>query len=247
MIGLGTWATHSIFTEPQVMVVPKEMGLVEAATMTVNPCTAYRMLLDFVKLNPGDTVIQNGANSAVGQLVFQLCKVWGINCIGTVRDRPDLSKLVDYLKGLGATEVLTEEEIRTTKIFREKKYAKAKLALNCVGGKSALEITRQLDDKGVCVTYGGMSREPVTVPTASLIFKDIQFRGFWMTRYSRENEMNPERFKMFEELFRLTMNGDLKAPLHKMIDFKEYKLAMESALDIKGFAGQKIVFDLTKN
>jgi trans-2-enoyl-CoA reductase len=38
----------------------------------VNPPTAYRMLKDFVKLNPGDTVIQNGANSAVGRNVIQV-------------------------------------------------------------------------------------------------------------------------------------------------------------------------------
>ena len=32
----------------------------------VNPPTAYNMLSEFVDLRPGDFVIQNGANSAVG-------------------------------------------------------------------------------------------------------------------------------------------------------------------------------------
>lgn len=61
--------------------------------MNVNPCTAYRMLKDFVPLQPGDTVIQNGGNSAVGQLVIQLCKIWNYKSVSVVRDRPNIQEL----------------------------------------------------------------------------------------------------------------------------------------------------------
>lgn len=54
--------------------------MVEAATIAVNPATAYRMLKDFVPLKSGDTVIQNGANSAVGQAVIQV-QYMGYNCV----------------------------------------------------------------------------------------------------------------------------------------------------------------------
>lgn len=77
----------------------------------------------------------------------------------------------NQLKCLGATEVLTEAELRTTDIFKSKKVSQPKLALNCVSGQNALEVLRHLGHGGTMVTYGGMSREPVTVPTASLIFK----------------------------------------------------------------------------
>lgn len=40
--------------------------------LQINPPTAYRMLKDFVDLKPGDTVMQNGANSAVGRAVIQV-------------------------------------------------------------------------------------------------------------------------------------------------------------------------------
>lgn len=48
---------------------------------------AYRMLLDFVTLTPGDVVIQNGANSGVGEAVIQLSKLWGFKTFNIVRDR----------------------------------------------------------------------------------------------------------------------------------------------------------------
>lgn len=75
------------------------------------------------------------------------------------------------LEDLGATEVLTEEELRLTNIFKSNNLKKPLLALNCVCGKNATEVQRHMDKNGVMVTYGGMSREPLVVPASSLIFK----------------------------------------------------------------------------
>lgn len=69
------------------------MDTIVGSMLNVNPCTAYRMLKDFVQLKPGDVVIQNGGNSAVGQLVIQLCKVWGFKSVNIIRDRPDVQCL----------------------------------------------------------------------------------------------------------------------------------------------------------
>lgn len=80
--------------------------------MLTNPPTAFRMLRDFVSLKPGDTVIQNGANSACGQYVIQLCKAWNLISVNVVRDRPNIAELKDSLIKLGASHVLTEEELR---------------------------------------------------------------------------------------------------------------------------------------
>lgn len=173
--GLGTWRSHALFKEVDVMKVPSDLPLPEAANITVNPCTAYRMLKDFVDLKQGDTIIQNGANSACGQNVFQICKALNVKSVGIIRNRPDVDKLVSYLKSLGATEVLTEEECRTTQLFKSKQLRKPKLALNCVGGKNALEMSKHLDHGGVMVTYGGMSREPVLAPTSSFAFTSAPF------------------------------------------------------------------------
>lgn len=240
--GMGTWMTHAVFPSRYLMKVPRKLKIAEAATVTVNPCTAYRMLKDFVHLVPGDTVIQNGANSAVGQAVHQLCKAWGIASVGIVRDRPEVDELKHYLKCLGATEVLTEEELRKTDIFKSK-IKKPKLGLNCVGGKSSVEIARHLDSKGYLVTYGGMSREPVIAGTASLIFKDTSYVGFWMTRWAQNNFDHKDKIIMFSELFNLIEAGKLKAPVHEIIPYKNYKEAMLASLNFKGFSGKKFILD----
>lgn len=241
--GLGTWRTHGIFKEDDVLKVPEGVPLPEAASLTVNPCTAYRMLMDFVDLKEGDTVIQNGANSACGQNVIQICKAWNIKNVGIIRDRPDADKLVSYLKSLGATEVLTEDQCRSTKLFKTKELRKPRLALNCVGGKNALEMSKHLDHSAVMVTYGGMSREPVLASTASLIFKDMQFRGFWMTRWKEQKGKTPEAQQMIDDLFGMIKSGQLKAPSHELVPFENYPSALENALSLQGFAGAKLMLD----
>lgn len=244
--GLGTWRTHVVLPVDCVFRVPKELGVVEAATLTVNPCTAFRMLRDFASLKPGDVVIQNGANSACGQYVIQISRAWGLKSINIVRNRPEIDELKRFLKDLGASCTLTEEELRSTKIFKSGEFDKPKLALNCVGGQSALEIMRHLQKGCTMVTYGGMSREPVTVPTSALIFKDLHIRGFWMTEWSKTHADSLERFEMFEELIAMMTNNELHGPAYKMVDFDEYKEALMNTMTIKGMTGKKYILGFDK-
>lgn len=115
----GTWRTHAVCDEKELVQITPGLDIISAATMSVNPCTAYRMLKDFVKLSAGDVVVQNGANSACGQNVIQLCKAWGIISVNIVRNRPDIDALKQNLQNLGADHVLTEEEVGGTKLFKE--------------------------------------------------------------------------------------------------------------------------------
>lgn len=243
---LGTWRTHANFAEKDIYRVPKELDPVHAATLTVNPPTAFRMLKDFVPLKANDTVIHNGANSGVGQAIFQLCKLWNINCVGVVRDRPELPQLIEYLKSLGATEVLTEEQMRTTALFKSGQLKRPKLALNTVGGKSATELLRQLDHRGVLVTYGGMSREPVTIPTSALIFKQISLHGYWMSQWVTDHKGDGQRENMYDELIQLMVAGAIKPVVHKKVSLDDYKDVLAGAMNIKGMAGHKLIFDFTK-
>ncbi|KAJ8687280.1 hypothetical protein QAD02_023074 [Eretmocerus hayati] len=245
VVNRGTWRTHALYKSNEMLKVCKEMDVITASMLNVNPCTAYRMLKDFVDLKCGDTVIQNGANSAVGQLVIQLCKIWGFKSVNVIRTRPDVDCLKDQLVNLGADEVLTEEELRTTDIFKSKKLPRPQLALNCVCGKNAVEVQRHLGNNGIMVTYGAMSREPLSVPASSLIFKNLAFKGFWMTAWSNQNADNPERCKMYDELQKLFIDKKLQPPPYELIPFCDYKEAVTNALKPGGQKNVKYILDLT--
>ncbi|XP_055429884.1 enoyl-[acyl-carrier-protein] reductase, mitochondrial isoform X3 [Bubalus kerabau] len=184
----GTWRTEAVFGEEELITVPSDIPLQSAATLGVNPCTAYRMLVDFERLRPGDSVIQNASNSGVGQAVIQIAAALGLRTINVLRDRPDLQKLTDRLKNLGADHVVTEEELRKPEMksfFKD--VPQPRLALNCVGGKSSTELLRHLAPGGTMVTYGGMAKQPVIASVSQLIFKDLKLRGFWLSQWKKDH------------------------------------------------------------
>uniref|UniRef100_A0A1B6DLD6 Enoyl-[acyl-carrier-protein] reductase, mitochondrial n=1 Tax=Clastoptera arizonana TaxID=38151 RepID=A0A1B6DLD6_9HEMI len=238
----GTWRSHALYKEEHLLKVPNDIDIISLSGIMVNPSTAYRMLKDFVNLKPGDAIIQNGANSAAGQNIIQLCKAWNISTLNIVRNRPNINDLKMYLENLGATHVITEEELRTSNVG---KTLKAKLALNCVGGKNALNVLRLLDHGGTMVTYGGMSRDPVTIPTSSLIFKDIKVKGFWMTRWHGENRNSSKQSEMFEDLFNLMRKGDLRPPVYRFVKLKDYREAIMNTMNVQGFTNAKYVINFS--
>ncbi|XP_054166297.1 enoyl-[acyl-carrier-protein] reductase, mitochondrial-like [Oppia nitens] len=240
----GTWRTYAILEDKDLILIDKEIDLLMASQLTVNPCTAYRMLKDFVNLNKGDTVVQNGANSAVGVYAIQLAKEWQINTVNVVRDRPDFTELKQRLLSLGATYVITEEELRQKDVMEEiwKSIPKPKLALNCIGGKNATDCMRHLDHKGVMVTYGGMSKQPLIIPTGAPIFKDNRFFGFWMTRWYRDNSGNNERHVMMKNICDLIRDNKLEPPKSVAINLDDYKEAIEKSM--AGYSNTKYVFTM---
>lgn len=153
----------------------------QAAMLAVNPATAYRLLKvrrlssnslvivmdspqDFVPLKKGDWIVQNGANSAAGTAIIQLCKAWGYQSINVrwpvlslrrardraqiIRDRPDIDALRGRLRNLGATHVLTTSELENKSVKQRIKDitsgAPVRLGLNCVSGPSTTQLASRI-------------------------------------------------------------------------------------------------------
>ncbi|MCJ1414167.1 mitochondrial 2-enoyl thioester reductase [Xylographa parallela] len=217
--GLGTWRTHLQVDESRVLRVAKE-GLTpaQAGTVGVNPVTAWRMLRDFVRLDPnaGDWFVQNGANSGVGRAAIQLGKRWGYKNIAVVRDRPGAEgeALKRELEALGATKVVTETEVLargfadTVKEWTDGGREGVRLALNCVGGKPATAMAKVLSPGAHLVTYGAMSKQPMQIPAGMLIFKDLVFDGFWVSRWSDAHPEEKER--VVGEVLEMIRKGEFK-------------------------------------
>lgn len=246
----GTWRTHALVSPKELTPITRE-GITpfQAATISVNPCTAHQMLTRFAPLEKGDWFIQNGGNSGVGRAAIQLGKIWGLNSISVVRSRDNLDELVSELKGLGATHVITEEEL-SSKVFKPtiKEWTQGKpikLGFNCVGGKSATGVARQLGHGGHLVTYGGMSKQPVTFPTSLFIFKDIHAHGYWLSAWTKKD---PEgKRQAVEEILGYLRSGQFQdVPVSPNewsnsssddAKFAVFSKALENAT--KGFSGKK--------
>lgn len=145
----GTWRTHAIAQEGDLLRIPMDgISPIEAATVSINPCTAYRMLLDFADMKSGDFFVQNGANSAVGKSAIQFAKIWGFRSINVIRERAGSEELRKELIQLGADYVITDAELADKELMKIKLatdwQSNVKLALNCVGGQNAMNMCRLL-------------------------------------------------------------------------------------------------------
>ncbi|KAF1773258.1 Polyketide synthase, enoylreductase domain [Phytophthora cactorum] len=218
-----TWRSKAVADSAEVMKISDKIKVEDAATLSVNPATAYRMLADFTTLNKGDVVIQNGANSAVGQAVIQLAALRGIKTINIIRDDGDYDVTVEHLKNLGANVVCTADYIGSAK-FKE-------LISDLPAPSSrltALEMAKVLAKKGVHVTYGGMGKEAVAVGTGSLIFHDITLKGFWLSQWVKDSTVE-ERAAMLSELAGLVEAGKLRTWI-QTYKFEDFDDALQAAV-----------------
>jgi mitochondrial enoyl-[acyl-carrier protein] reductase / trans-2-enoyl-CoA reductase len=220
--GISTWCEACTCSVDQLVAVSKTLSVEQAATVWINPGSALSMLRDFVSLKSGDWVLQNAANSAVGRAVIQLSRVLGLRTINLVR-RPEL---IETLRAEGADVVLLDDEKAVDRI--RERASNSQLALNAVGGESALRLANALGDGGTLVTYGAMGRQPLRLPNGLLIFKGIRVVGFWFTRRGRYASA-VEKSSMLAELLSYAERGILHTEIEKTFRLNEVEAALEHA------------------
>src|SRR5689334_13156503 len=92
------WAQRRRVKGDDVIAVPPAIDRHQGAMLRINPATALLLLTDIVPLQPGEWVIQNVANSAVGRLVITLARARGLRTVNVVRR----AALFSELSALGA-------------------------------------------------------------------------------------------------------------------------------------------------
>uniref|UniRef100_A0A1D1ZY53 enoyl-[acyl-carrier-protein] reductase n=1 Tax=Auxenochlorella protothecoides TaxID=3075 RepID=A0A1D1ZY53_AUXPR len=238
----GTWRSHAVAAASNWLRVPPTLSPEAACALSINPPTALLMLRDYVDLAPGDVVIQNGGNSAVGRLVSQLAARRGLRAVSVVRGRGDAAadaELARELEGLGAALVTTPERLKAD--LAAAGLPPPRLGLDCVGGEVALALAKTLEKGGTLVTYGAMSKQPLAIPAPLLIFKDLRFRGFWASGgFSKDEEGLARKREVLKEVADLFEEGALDAPKFKRVALEDWKEALESIKD--GRLNSKLVF-----
>ena len=233
----GTWREACAVKAQKVVVAPAEIEPVQAAMLKVNPITAWRMLHDFVALQRGEWFIQNAANSAAGRCAIQIGRELGLRSVNIVRR----AELIDELRSEGAVVLLDSEELRE-QVAEATQRAPIRLALNAVGGESAMRMAKTLAPRATVVTYGAMSLQPLTVPNGMLIFKELRFTGFWVNKWY-DGATPEQRRETFAPLFEMAKRGLLRTKVEKTYSLGEADQAIRHAMENK--RSGKVVFDLT--
>ena len=218
----GAWQETACMAADDVLLVPADVSIEQAAFSFINPPTAYCLLQKMVDLAPGSWVLQNAGNSAVGLAVIQVAKAMGFKTISQVRRE----ELIAPLKALGADHVVIEGSGWAKQVNELAGGEPIQLALNSIGGASASDQIKALGEGGTQVTFGAMVGDLVRFPTRFLIFNDVRLVGFWWDQWSQKAGAQGLN-QVMSAVYAMMRDGTLKLPVEATYSFAEYEAAIK--------------------
>lgn len=225
MLGLGHWAELVNVPQESLVKLPKEISLPQAAMLRVNPATAWLLLTNLTTLQPGDWIVQNASNSAVGIAVLQLARSQGWHVLNLVRREGAAA----VCTAAGADHVLLESDPNFKEQARQMLQGnRPRLALNAVGGESALRLASLLDDGGHHITFGAMSRQKLSIPNRFLIFNNLTFSGFWLSKWMQRATREAIQ-SLYQMLASKMADKELVMPVEKIYPVEEISTALVHA------------------
>lgn len=234
LVGREAWRDQGNWAVRDLIVVPPGLDDRCACMLRVNPPTAWLMLHRFTALRRGEWIAQNAATSGVGRAVIEISRASGWKTLNVVR-RPDS---VGLLHVRGADAVVVDGPDFAEEARELLSGAHPRLGLNAVGGAAATRLAGLLAEGSPLVTYGAMSREALKLPNGFLIFRDLVFRGFWLTRWLRQ-ATEAERSEVYDSIFVLAAEGAFAPQVAAEFPLDRVKEAV--AASSAGVAGKVIL------
>ena len=221
--GTFAWSEKVVAKADQLIVLPANIDLQQAAMLSINPPTAVLLLEEFVSLDAGDWIVLNAANASVSHSIIAVARSRGIKTLGMVRRK----EAVDAALKAGADVVLVDDENVVGEAKKATDNAEIKLGLDAVGGKATNTIAQILGNEGRLVTYAMMSREPLNVSQIGLIFRRIQIHGFFMYLPYYIPKLKNAIFESLE----LLKKGKLKVPIAEIYPPESVKEAIQHTIN----------------
>src|SRR5206468_3858123 len=188
----------------------------QAAMLRINPATALLLLTDIVPLKPGDWVIQNVANSAVGRLVIRLARPRGVKTVNVVRRE----SLFGELKALGADVCVIDGPDLAEVVKTQTHGAPIRLGLDAVSGRATARLSACLAEGGVVCNYGSMTSEDPVMSRSALISGGLSLVGFILGRGLATRSLDQIR-AIYADLGQQVAKGNLSAPIERIYPIED--------------------------
>ncbi|WP_367106665.1 zinc-binding dehydrogenase [uncultured Psychrobacter sp.] len=218
----GTWAEYFIAPAQSLIPIPDAIDDEIAAQLIAMPMSAL-LLIEFLNIEPGQWIIQNAANGAVGESMAMLAAERNINTINLVRSKESEQELIDL--GITENNVITDNDDWKEQVKKIVGDAKISGAVDAVGGRSGGDLVSLLGKHGVMAALGGMSGKPLTLNPSDLIFNLSQVKGFWAGDMMQEMSTDDMQ-RLTRELIESAANGKLNLPTGGVYDLDDIQKAV---------------------
>jgi NADPH:quinone reductase-like Zn-dependent oxidoreductase len=219
----GNWRPRTIAPAARLFALP-DTDLDQLAMLGVNPPTAWLMLHEFVTLAPGDWVIQNAGNSAVGQSVIQFSKKLGWRTISVVRQ----SNQIEPLRRLGADVVLVDGPDLAQRVLEATNGIRPRLGIDAVAGESTRRLAQSLADGSPVVNYGLLSGQPCAVDASDVVFRGIVLRGFWLASWFASAPLAAQH-ALYQQLGNMISDGSFRIEVEAVYPLAKIRDALAHA------------------
>jgi NADPH:quinone reductase-like Zn-dependent oxidoreductase len=139
------WSTAGTVPADNLVPVPANLSVVDAAAVPTSALTALQALRDIANVRPGQTVLVTGASGGVGSFAVQIAKAFGAEVTGVCSTRN-----VDLVRSLGADHVV--DYTRTDFTRTEKRYD---VILDNVEAQPLAAVRRALTPTGTLIPNSG--------------------------------------------------------------------------------------------
>jgi NADPH:quinone reductase-like Zn-dependent oxidoreductase len=131
---------------------PDNLSHVEAAALALTGLTALVSIEDTIKLKPGETILIQGGAGGVAGFAIQLAKHIGARVITTASAANH-----DYVKSLGADQVIDYNKVDFTKVVKD-----VDAVFDTVGGDVAMRSFAVVNSGGRAAFIGSGPKAPVS-------------------------------------------------------------------------------------
>lgn len=191
----GGYAEQVALPETAWVKVPDEVNDDVAAVLACSLGTPYHAIKTIADVKPNENVVITGASGGIGTHAIDVLKWIGARIIAITSSE---SK-VNYLKNLGAHEVIVNSDVTYSKEVKRLTNGKgADCVLEIVGGAYIPESLKSLKKDSRIVLIGNVSGTPTELKPAVMILKQLRMLG---TKGVTRTEM--------EEIVELVKNGEL--------------------------------------
>ena len=226
-----TWRERMVVPASGLFALPPGADPPQLSMLAINPPTAALLLSEYVNLKPGEWVVQNSANSAVGRWVIAFAKTRGLKTVNIVR-RPEL---VPELQAIGGDVVVVDSPDASKEIKAAIGQAELRLALDGVSGPATGVLASTLSPHGTLVSFAAMSQAPMSISPLDVIFKPLTMRGFWLGHPESAAKIAPPIAQAAE----MIASGRVHIPVAATYALSSIKEAVAHAL-----RGGKILLDV---
>lgn len=219
------WTQRRRVPGDDVIPLPPGIDLRQAAMVRINPPTALLLLTDIVDLSPGEWVIQNVANSAVGRLLIVLARQRGLRTVNVVRRE----SLFAELQAVGADVCVVDGPDLATRVAAATGNARIRLGIDAVSGDATGRIATCLATDGTVCNYGSMTGADPQMPRADVVYRGVALKGFMLGRFLARRSAAEIR-AIYADLGSQVKAGTLSAPVAEVYPIERIKDALSHAV-----------------